>query len=314
MKFLARILSALALASLLVASPGFTADKPLVIESGKIKQLPSSTTLQINASGTGAASINIPHGTAPTSPTNGDCWTQTTGLFCQINGSTVGPYGTGTGSAITAKDEGSTLTTGVTSVDFAGAGVTATNSGGAVTITIPGVAGSGGQVLINEVVTSGSQANVTFSSIAATYRDLLVVVRGRGTASATAVNVLLQFNGDTGANYDYEDWHAVSTTAAGAQTVGATSAFIGLLMGATATANRASVSRAYISDYRGTTFDKPILSSGTDNTGTATFTQGSYVPTATWRPSTPVAITSVKVFLSSGNFVDNSVVSLYGLP
>lgn len=42
------------------------------------------------------------------------------------------------GSAITVKDEGSDLTTALTSLDFVGAGVTATNSGGAVTVTIPG--------------------------------------------------------------------------------------------------------------------------------------------------------------------------------
>ena len=42
----------------------------------------------------------------------------------------------GGGSAITAKDEGSTLTTGVTSLDFVGNAVVATNTGGAVTVTI----------------------------------------------------------------------------------------------------------------------------------------------------------------------------------
>lgn len=36
-------------------------------------------------------SVNIPHGTPPTSPTNGDMWTTTAGLFVQVNGSTVGP-------------------------------------------------------------------------------------------------------------------------------------------------------------------------------------------------------------------------------
>lgn len=43
------------------------------------------------ASTTAAASMNIPHGTAPTSPVNGDIWTTTAGLFVRINGVTVGP-------------------------------------------------------------------------------------------------------------------------------------------------------------------------------------------------------------------------------
>lgn len=40
------------------------------------------------ASGTGTAGFNIPHGAAPTSPTNGDIWTTTGGVFARIAGST----------------------------------------------------------------------------------------------------------------------------------------------------------------------------------------------------------------------------------
>ena len=47
------------------------------------------------ASATGGAGLNLPHGTAPTAPTNGDLWTTTAGLYARINGGTVGPYGIG---------------------------------------------------------------------------------------------------------------------------------------------------------------------------------------------------------------------------
>lgn len=40
------------------------------------------------ASATGSSGFRVPHGTAPTSPTNGDMWTTTAGLFVQINGVT----------------------------------------------------------------------------------------------------------------------------------------------------------------------------------------------------------------------------------
>lgn len=40
------------------------------------------------ASGTGAAGFRIPHGTAPTSPTNGDIWTTSGGVFVRVGGST----------------------------------------------------------------------------------------------------------------------------------------------------------------------------------------------------------------------------------
>lgn len=44
---------------------------------------------------TSLASINLPHGVAPSAPTNGDVWTTTAGMYVRINGVTVGPLGTG---------------------------------------------------------------------------------------------------------------------------------------------------------------------------------------------------------------------------
>lgn len=41
------------------------------------------------ASSTTEASINLPHGTAPTTPVDGDFWTTTGGVFARVNGATV---------------------------------------------------------------------------------------------------------------------------------------------------------------------------------------------------------------------------------
>lgn len=43
------------------------------------------------ATSTSQASFRAPHGTAPSSPVDGDIWTTTAGLFVRINGATVGP-------------------------------------------------------------------------------------------------------------------------------------------------------------------------------------------------------------------------------
>jgi hypothetical protein len=43
------------------------------------------------AATTSIPSVRLPHGTAPSAPTNGDMWTTTAGLFVRINGATVGP-------------------------------------------------------------------------------------------------------------------------------------------------------------------------------------------------------------------------------
>lgn len=81
------------LAAALVAMPyaAFAQDKPLVQESGQIKQLPSGKYLLLNPSTTGAAPLNIGSGTGPSSPNDGDIWITSAGIFARINGVTVGP-------------------------------------------------------------------------------------------------------------------------------------------------------------------------------------------------------------------------------
>jgi hypothetical protein len=78
-----------------------------VINQGYLKSATASSTYlalsggtltgKVNtaASAAGGAGFNLPHGTAPTSPTNGDVWTTTAGMYVRVNGTTVGPFGTG---------------------------------------------------------------------------------------------------------------------------------------------------------------------------------------------------------------------------
>ena len=54
-----------------------------IVDFGDIVLTPATTTAR--------ASMRLPHGTAPSSPINGDIWTTTAGLFCRVNGVTVGP-------------------------------------------------------------------------------------------------------------------------------------------------------------------------------------------------------------------------------
>ena len=57
-------------------------------ESATILVVSAIGTWVTTASAAAAAGINLPHGTAPTSPVNGDMWTTTSGLFVRINGTT----------------------------------------------------------------------------------------------------------------------------------------------------------------------------------------------------------------------------------
>lgn len=56
--------------------------------------------LILPAATTSLTPLRIPHGTAPTSPTNGDIWTTTSGIFVRVNGTTIGPLSAGGGSSI----------------------------------------------------------------------------------------------------------------------------------------------------------------------------------------------------------------------
>lgn len=51
----------------------------------------------MTAATSATAPINLGQGSiAPTSPANGDCWILSTGYYCEIAGSTAGPFGSGT--------------------------------------------------------------------------------------------------------------------------------------------------------------------------------------------------------------------------
>lgn len=63
---------------------------------------------------------------------------------------------------------------------------------------------------------ASATANVTFSSIVGTYRDLTLIIQGSTTGAA---NVRMRFNGDTGSNYSFVYLAGgASTTASGITT------------------------------------------------------------------------------------------------
>jgi hypothetical protein len=191
----------------------------------------------------------------------------------------------------------------------AGTGIAVTPGASGITITNVGAGSVGAVVLVSEVVTSGSQASVTFSSISATWRDLIVVVRGRSAVAALNDEIRMQFNSDTASNYwtqlfDYDNG------ASGAIPVNETSVRIGIMTGNTGTANTSSMSEARIGDYRGTTFEKATIATSSAQWGASNSTMYGRLAAGHWRST--AAITSVKVFPGTGPFLDGTVVSLYG--
>ena len=171
------------------------------------------------------------------------------------------------------------------------------------------VGGSGGGIqLIQEVVTSGSQNTVTFASISSGYRHLQIRVSGRGTDTANDAAILLNFNNDTGSNYDYQqNFFTTSGGYSAVRNTGQTNLWTVQIPAANATANYAGAGEINIMDYRGTTFYKSVFGHGQD------YEVGlrSMVYSGVWKNT--AAITEIDVTLNAGAFVDGTVVSLYGV-
>jgi hypothetical protein len=181
------------------------------------------------------------------------------------------------------------------------------------TIAWAATSGSGAESLITETVLGASAATFSFSGISGGYRDLRIVVRGRGTTAATFCRPRMQFNADTGNNYDWQRVLGRTTTAAaeGGGTVGGAGvAFIdfGLLPASTGPANQAGAAEARIFDYRGTTFHKPVVAGAA---GYALTERYALFGSGLWRST--AAITSITLLLDAGSYDTGSVASLYGI-
>jgi hypothetical protein len=104
------------------------------------------------------------------------------GNFTDLDGR-VTALGSGGGSAITVQDEGSSLATAATTINFVGGGVTASGTGAVKTITIPGES-SPIVLTVSTGLTTATHAN-----------------RRLEVNSATAVNIDMPASPNTGDKY-----------------------------------------------------------------------------------------------------------------
>jgi hypothetical protein len=172
--------------------------------------------------------------------------------------------------------------------------------------------GLGGMQLIGKVQLASAAADMTVTNIPATFDNLLVIVCARGTTAAQFTDALMRFNGDTGNNYDFEDFHVFQNGTNFSQTTAASAAMIAsTIPAATATAGRAASVSVFIPDYARTSFTKQSHSSSGAALGTGTFNIGTGHYAQTWRNT--AAITQVAVIPAAGNFEAGSTLYVYGL-
>jgi hypothetical protein len=170
----------------------------------------------------------------------------------------------------------------------------------------------GAVVRIGETVLASPAATVTFPSIPQTYRHLELEIVGRTDAAGTGISgINVRFNGDAGANYDWEFVKGGGTTASAGNALNATSALGGDLPQASALAGSPGVSRMRIPLYSGTAFHKVLYGLESFKTGTTAASSSAQATTSWWRST--AAITQIDVIASAGNFVAGSYVGLYGV-
>jgi hypothetical protein len=165
--------------------------------------------------------------------------------------------------------------------------------------------------LISSNVLTASAASVTFSSIPATYTDLVLRISARSSTFQQAVDVT--FNGDTpasGTSYSFVYLRG-NGSAASSSLTGSTSSVnvVGGQDQSNYTANTFSNFEFYIPNYNSTS-NKPVSSfTAAENNNATTW----FINTVAGLYRNATALTSILLTPTSGNFASTSSFYLYGI-
>lgn len=175
----------------------------------------------------------------------------------------------------------------------------------------PSLAAANSYESIATVSLTGTTASIEFTSIAADYSHLQIRLMARSNRSAVVNDSLhLQFNTDTGSNYDDHYLIGDGSSAAAAAETSVTNISLYRITGAGAGTDTFGVSVIDILDYKNTNKYTTVRAlTGDDNNGDGRISLGSGL----WRNT--AAITSIKLFPNGGSssFVQYSTAALYGI-
>jgi hypothetical protein len=152
-------------------------------------------------------------------------------------------------------------------------------------------------------VTTATQAAIEFTSIPATFTDLSIKLSLRDDSANTVQIVNISFNGNT-ANFSGRNVQGNGSVAASFSQARR----ISLASGASSTSNTFSNADIYIPNYAGSTNKSFSGDSVNENNATASFQS---LDAGLWSDTS--AITSVTLTPNTGNFVQYSTATLYGI-
>lgn len=181
---------------------------------------------------------------------------------------------------------------------------------GRLTAASNGSGGSGGLTLISSVTTASNQASISFSSIAGSYRDILLHITGRTNRSGNDNdNILIRFNGDTAANYGHGRTGFFGTSSFGETGTSETSGIVGTLSAATSQSGFPGFINLTIPQYAATTWKKFVQGlGGSVGSGAPINIQNHFY----WNSTS--AITSISIAPQNGTFfIDGTIADLIGV-
>jgi hypothetical protein len=162
------------------------------------------------------------------------------------------------------------------------------------------------ELIASVTVGSGGAATISFTSIPATYTDLVVKRSVRGTATGNNVDTKMTFNGITTAYTIRNVYGDGSTAASFADST--TNYTGGEINGTSTTASTFDNAEIYIPNYAGSTNKSFSLDNVVENNATFGL---NWLQAGLW--SNTAAITSITFTPGSGNFAEHSTAYLYGV-
>jgi hypothetical protein len=195
----------------------------------------------------------------------------------------------------------------VSSLTTTGTSGAATLSGGV--LNVPDYASSSSAITrLAQQILGSAAGSVTFSSISGAYTNLVLEMVGRSDAATAFVSFNVQFNGDTGSNYEFNQVYASGGSPGAGQAGSQSCIAFPNMPGATIAANYPGACSVRIPGYSGTTFYKGAIGM---NAYVTNSTQQALLSGGGWNNA--AAITSITITPSAGNFVAGSTFTLYGL-
>ena len=205
---------------------------------------------------------------------------------------------------------GSSLLLANVLVPAASVSVTTANIDTSVKATL-GLAGASLTKLFDSTLGSAQASIDTGAILPASCAQLHIVLAGRGDTALGSTAILLRFNNDSGANYNYQIIAANNTALVA--NAGAATGFVspGSVPAASAPASVFGSTEIWVPNYAGTTGYKSYNSISYFETADTAAGQNLNQSGGIWKST--AAITRVALLLAAGNFAAGSRMTVYGL-